>query len=224
MNNLFKQCENNMRTHTREYGYARVSTKDQNEDRQLTVLQEQGIPNEFIFIDKVSGKNFDRPEYQLLKRVLREGDTLFVKSINRFGRNKQEILKEWQWLIDAHINVVVTDIPILDTRKYKELEGVGQLIMDLVLHILSWLAEEEWNDIKQAQSEGIAAARKKGKHLGRPPINLATMSSGQRAILEEEYSKWKSGELTGVELMQRLDLKKNTFYKIIKEYEERVTY
>ncbi|MDP1513375.1 recombinase family protein [Paenibacillus ottowii] len=213
-----------MRTHTREYGYARVSTKDQNEDRQLTVLQEQGIPNEFIFIDKVSGKNFDRPEYQLLKRVLREGDTLFVKSINRFGRNKQEILKEWQWLIDAHINVVVTDIPILDTRKYKELEGVGQLIMDLVLHILSWLAEEEWNDIKQAQSEGIAAARKKGKHLGRPPINLATMSSGQRAILEEEYSKWKSGELTGVELMQRLDLKKNTFYKIIKEYEERVTY
>lgn len=209
-----------MRTHMREYGYARVSTKDQNEDRQLTVLQEQGIPKEFIFIDKVSGKNFDRPEYQLLKRVLREGDTLFVKSINRFGRNKQEILKEWQWLIDAHIHVVVIDIPILDTRKYQELEGVGQLIMDLVLHILSWLAEEEWNDIKQAQSEGIAAAQKKGKHLGRPQINLTTLSSGQRAILEGEYIIWKSAGIASVDFMRKLNLKKNTFYKIIKEYEK----
>lgn len=104
----------------RKYGYGRVSEKDQNEDRQLTALREQGIPEEYIFIDKASGKNFDRPEYQLLKRVMREGDTLFVKSINRFGRNKQEILKEWQWLIDAKIHVVVIDIPILDTRKYVE--------------------------------------------------------------------------------------------------------
>ncbi|GGI98323.1 recombinase family protein [Paenibacillus hunanensis] len=208
-----------MRTHTREYGYARVSTRDQNEDRQLTVLLDQGIPNEFIFIDKVSGKNFDRPEYQLLKRVLREGDTLFVKSINRFGRNKQEILKEWQWLIDANVHVVVIDIPILDTRKYQELEGVGKLIMDLVLHILSWLAEEEWNDIKQAQAEGIAAARKRGKHLGRPAIQLSTLSPIQSSLLKSAYPKWKSREMTGVELMTKLDLKKNTFYKIIKEYE-----
>lgn len=210
-----------MRTYSREYGYARVSTRDQNEDRQLTVLLDQGIPNEFIFIDKVSGKNFDRPEYQLLKRVLREGDTLFVKSINRFGRNKQEILKEWQWLIDARIHVVVIDIPILDTRKYQELEGVSKLIMDLVLHILSWLAEEEWNDIKQAQAEGIAAARKKGKHLGRPAMNLATLTTGQHEILKTNYAKWKSGEMTGVELMKKLNLKKNTFYKIINEYVEK---
>lgn len=108
-----------------------------------------------MFIDKVSGKDFQRPEYQLLKRVLRAVDTLFVKSINRFGRNKQKILKEWQWLIDEKIHVVVIDIPILDTRKYQELDGINQLTMDLVLQLLSWLAEEERNDIKQAQAEGI---------------------------------------------------------------------
>jgi len=171
----------------RKYGYGRVSEKDQNEDIQLTTLREQGIPEEYIFIDKDSGKNYDRHEYQLLKRVMREGDTLFVKSINRFGRNKQDILKEWQWLIDAKIHVVVIDIPILDTRKYEELEGIGQLIMDLVLQILSWIAEEERKGIKQAQAEGIAEAKKKGKHLGRPRINLNTLTSGQRGILDANY-------------------------------------
>ncbi|APO48534.1 DNA recombinase (plasmid) [Paenibacillus xylanexedens] len=209
-----------MRTITREYGYARVSTKNQNEDRQLTVLREQGIPEDYIFVDKVSGKNFDRPEYQLLKRVLRAGDTLFVKSINRFGRNKQEILKEWQWLIDAKVHVVVIDIPILDTRKYQELDGINQLIMDLVLQLLSWLAEEERNEIKQAQAEGIAEARKKGKHLGRPQINLKTLTPGQRGILEENYKSWKNNELSAVDFMKKLDLKKNTFYKIVREYEQ----
>lgn len=213
-----------MRIITRVYGYARVSTKDQNEDRQLTVLREQGIKEEYIFVDKVSGKNFDRPEYQLLKRVLREGDTLFVKSINRFGRNKQEILKEWQWLIDAKIHVVVIDIPILDTRKYEDLEGIGQLIMDLVLQILSWLAEEERKGIKQAQAEGIAEAKKKGKHLGRPQINLNTLTGMQRGILDAEYSNWKNSELSAVDFMRKLDLKKNTFYKIVKEYENGLEY
>jgi len=166
-----------------------VSEKDQNEERQLSDLRKQGIPDEYIFVDKASGKNFDRPEYQLLKRVLREGDTLFVKSINRFGRNKTAILKEWQWLIDAKIHIVVIDIPILDTRKYQELEGIGQLIMDLVLQILSWLAEEERRSIKQAQAEGIAEAKKKGKHLGRPQINLNTLTPGQRDILNAEYPR-----------------------------------
>lgn len=211
-----------MRSFTREYGYARVSTKDQNEDRQLTVLRDMKIPDEYIFVDKASGKNFDRPEYQFLKRVLREGDTLFVKSINRFGRNKQEILKEWQWLIDAKIHVVVIDIPILDTRKYEKLEGIGQLIMDLVLQILSWLAEEERKGIKQAQAEGIAEAKKKGKHLGRPKINLDALTGMQRGILDAEYSNWKNSELSAVEFMKKLDLKKNTFYKIVKEYENRL--
>ncbi|WP_342437602.1 recombinase family protein [Paenibacillus sp. FSL L8-0436] len=209
-----------MRTFSREFGYARVSTKDQNEDRQISALREQGIPDEYMFIDKASGKDFQRSEYQLLKRVLREGDTLFVKSINRFGRNKQEILKEWQWLIDAKIHVVVIDIPILDTRKYQELEGIGQFIMDLVLQILSWLAEEERKGIKQAQAEGIAEAKKKGKHLGRPQMNLNTLTQGQRGILDANYKGWKNNELSAVEFMKKLELKKNTFYKIIREYEE----
>ncbi|MGM1023766.1 MAG: recombinase family protein [Bacillota bacterium] len=204
----------------RKYGYGRVSEKDQNEDRQLTALREQGIPEEYIFIDKASGKNFDRPEYQLLKRVMREGDTLFVKSINRFGRNKREILKEWQWLIDERIHVVVIDIPILDTRKYQELEGIGQLIMDLVLQILSWLAEEERRGIKQAQAEGIAEAKKQGKHLGRPRINLTTLTAGQKEILAAEYPRWKNNELSVVAFMEKLQLKKNTFYKIVKQYEK----
>ncbi|MEK4078249.1 recombinase family protein [Paenibacillus sp. FSL M7-0656] len=202
----------------REYGYARVSTKDQNEDRQVSSLREQGIEEAYMFVDKASGKNFDRPEYQLLKRVLREGDTLFVKSINRFGRNKQEILKEWQWLIDAKIHVVVIDIPILDTRKYEQLEGIGQLIMDLVLQILSWLAEEERRGIKQAQAEGIAEAKKQGKHLGRPQINLDTLTPGQKSILDAEYANWEKGKLKSVEFMKKLGMKKNTFYKIIKAY------
>ncbi|KAA8787853.1 recombinase family protein [Paenibacillus amylolyticus] len=207
-----------MGSQSREYGYARVSTKDQNEDRQVSSLREQGIEEAYIFVDKASGKNFDRPEYQLLKRVLREGDTLFVKSINRFGRNKQEILKEWQWLIEAKIHVVVIDIPILDTRKYDQLEGIGQLIMDLVLQILSWLAEEERRGIKQAQAEGIAEAKKQGKHLGRPQINLDTLTPGQKSILDAEYVNWAKGELKAVEFMKKLGMKKNTFYKIIKAY------
>ncbi|SDM15951.1 Resolvase, N terminal domain [Paenibacillus sp. OK060] len=152
---------------------------------------------------------------------MREGDTLYVKSINRFGRNKQEILKEWQWLIEAKIHVVVIDIPILDTRKYQELEGIGQLIMDLVLQILSWLAEEERNGIKQAQAEGIAEAKKQGKHLGRPQINLNTLKPWQRNILESEYPQWKNDTLSAVEFMRKLELKKNTFYKIVKEFEKR---
>jgi DNA invertase Pin-like site-specific DNA recombinase len=205
-------------TMCREYGYARVSDKDQNEDRQLKAMQDIGIKSEYIFTDKVSGKNFNRPEYIMLKRVLREGDILFVKSLDRFGRNKQEIMNEWKWLIDNKVDIVIIDMPILDTRKYKELEGIGQLITDLVLQILSWLAEEERKIIKQRQQEGIQSAKGKGKHLGRPQMNLTALSKEQRAILEDLYPAWDKGDVTAVEFMSRLNLKKNTFYKIIKEY------
>lgn len=198
---------------SREYGYIRVSSTDQNTDRQLIALKEIGINEDYIFIDKVSGKNFDRPEYQLLKRVLREGDTLFIKSLDRFGRNKAEILKEWQWLMDNGIDVAVLDMPILDTRKYRELNGVGELITSLVLQILSWLAEEERVNIKQRQAEGIAAARSKGVALGRPRIEVDDK-------FVEVYDCWKSGEITGVKAMEQLGMKKTTFYARVKEYEE----
>ncbi|MEC0227913.1 recombinase family protein [Paenibacillus alba] len=203
----------------REYGYVRISTSEQHEDRQIIVMNEIGIKEEYIFIDRASGKNFDRPEYKLLKRVMREGDTLFVKAIDRFGRNKQEILREWQWLIDQNIDIVVIDMPVLDTRKYKGMEGIGQLITDIVLQILSWLAEEELRVMKQRQSEGIAAAKDKGKHLGRPALNLKTLSKEQARKLDDLFPKWKVDEITAVEFMKAMDLKKNSFYKIVKEYE-----
>jgi DNA invertase Pin-like site-specific DNA recombinase len=202
----------------REYGYVRVSDKDQNEDRQLKAMHDIGIKGDFIFTDKASGKNFNRPEYIMLKRVLREGDILFVKSLDRFGRNKQEILNEWKWLIDNKVDIVIIDMPILDTRKYKGLESIGQLITDLVLQILSWLAEEERTIIKKRQQEGIVSAKSKGKHLGRPQANLSTLSKEQRSILESVYPAWDKGDVTAVEFMNQLNLKKNTFYKIVKEY------
>ncbi|MED4781005.1 recombinase family protein [Brevibacillus choshinensis] len=203
----------------REYAYIRVSDKDQNEDRQIVVMESLNIKREFMFIDKSSGKNFDRPEYQLLRRVLREGDTLVIKSLDRFGRNKQEILREWEWLTHNKIDIVVVDMPILDTRKYKELGAVGQLITDLVLQILSWLAEEERTNIKQRQAEGISVAKSKGKHLGRPKKDFNSLSKEQRAMLVELYPKWKNDEITAVSLMSKVLLKKNTFYKVIQEYE-----
>ncbi|MEK4343310.1 MULTISPECIES: recombinase family protein [Brevibacillus] len=204
----------------REYAYIRVSSKDQNEDRQVLAMQELGIDPGMIFIDKFSGKDFERPEYQLLKRVIKEGDTLFVKNLNRFGRNKQEILKEWQWMMDNNIDVVVIDMPILDTRKYRELGGVGQLITDLVLQILSWLAEEERLNIKQAQAEGIAAAKAKGKHLGRPRKGFDSLSKEQQSLFKEMYPRWKASEITATAFMTELELNRSAFYKIVKEYEQ----
>lgn len=196
----------------RNYAYIRVSSKEQNIDRQLEAIKDLDINERDIYIDRQSGKNFDRPEYQAMKRSIRLGDTLFIKSLDRFGRNKQEILKEWQWLMDNKINIVVLDMPILDTRKYKELDGVGDLITNLVLQILSWLAEEERKNIKQRQREGIDAARSKGIKFGRPKIDIDNN-------FREVYAKWKSKNITAVRAMKELDMSRSTFYRRVKEYE-----
>ncbi len=179
-------------------------------------MEKIGIKPELIFVDKASGKDFERPDYKLLKRVLQAGDTVFIKEIDRFGRNKQEILKEWQWMVENKIDVVVVDMPVLDTRKYKELGGVGQLITDIILQLFSWLAEEERTKIKQRQLEGIAAAKSKGKHIGRPKIVL---TKEQQQKIDELYLRWKKGEITAVYFMNELGVKKNTFYNVMKEYE-----
>lgn len=209
---------------SREYAYIRVSSKDQNEDRQILAMQELGIERGMIFIDKASGKDFARPEYQLLKRVLKKGDTLFVKSLDRFGRNKQEILEEWQWFMKEGIEISVVDMPILDTRKYKDTGGVGQLITDLVLQILSWLAEEERSTIMQRQAEGIAAARAKGKHLGRPRKGFDALTKEQRMRFEELYPKWRAREITATLFMNEVELNRTAFYKIVKEYDQKRLY
>lgn len=171
------------------YGYIRVSTKEQNEDRQLIAMNNIGIEQKNIFTDKQSGKDFERAEYKRLMRVLEKGDTLYIKSIDRLGRNYEEILMQWGILTKQKaVDIVVIDMPLLDTRRGKDL--LGSFISDLVLQILSFAAETERVNIKQRQAEGIAAAKARGVRFGRPrkplPDNFADM-----------YLMWKEGEITG---------------------------
>lgn len=199
----------------RNYAYLRVSTKEQNLDRQLDAIYDLDIQidERDIYVDKQSGKDFNRPEWQALKRSIRTGDTLFIHSLDRLGRNKQGILNEWQWLMDNNIYIVVLDMPLLDTRKYKDLDGIGELVTNLVLQILSWLAEEERKKIKERQREGIDAALRRGTKFGRPSII-------KPKNFTEIYKKWKDGEITAIKAMQILNLKRNTFYKFVKEQKE----
>jgi DNA invertase Pin-like site-specific DNA recombinase len=196
----------------RHYGYIRVSTKDQNEARQLEAMQDLGIMERDYFIDKKSGKNFDRPQYQALKSVLRKGDILFIKELDRLGRNAEEIKREWQDItqeIGAHI--VILDMPILDTRQYHN--GLEKVISSIVLELLSYMAEREREKINGRQTEGIAAAKNNGVVFGRP----------KQAISDDfitVYEEWKQGSITAVEAMRRVEMKPNTFYRRVKEYEQ----
>ena len=191
------------------FGYARVSTSDQNEGRQVEALIAAGIDERFIFIDRASSKDFDRPEYQLLLRALREGDTLIIKSIDRLGRNYSDITEQWRLLtkeIKAHIKVL--DLPLLDTTA-NDKDLTGTFIADIVLQILSYVAETERVNIKQRQAEGIKLAKEAGKHLGRPKAEFP-------ANFDELYDSWKRGEITATAAMGQLNLKRSTFYKLVK--------
>lgn len=199
------------------FAYIRVSAKDQNPDRQLHEMMQLGVNDRDIFIDKESGKDFDRPQYQALKQCLRQGDLLYIKSMDRFGRNSKEIKKEWENItLDIKADIKVLDMPLLDTTQHKD--TLGTFVSDLVLQVLSFVAERERENIKQRQKEGISLAKTKGKHLGRPQFNYNTLSNEQKLILDMNYSKWKCKELTAVQFRRMLELKKNTFYKIVKEY------
>lgn len=201
------------------FGYIRVSSKEQNEARQLKDMQELGINERDIFIDKESGKDFKRSQYQALKQCLREGDLLYIKSIDRFGRNSKDIKKEWEDITqNIKADIKVLDMPLLDTTQYKD--QLGTFVSDLVLQVLSFVAERERDNIRTRQAEGIAVAKAQGKHLGRPRLNLGTLNKEQKQALEKNYMIWKNKQITGVEFMNMLGLKKNTFYKIIKEYEQ----
>jgi DNA invertase Pin-like site-specific DNA recombinase len=208
---------NNMSKKT--FAYIRVSSKDQNEARQLTEILELGLNERDIFIDKESGKDFNRSQYKALKQCLREGDLLYIKSIDRFGRNSKEIKKEWEDITqNIKADIKVLDMPLLDTTQYKD--QLGSFVSDLVLQVLAFVSERERDNILQRQAEGIAVAKAKGKHLGRPQLNISTISKQQRQALENNYPKWKEKEITGVAFMSLLELKKNSFYKIIGEYEQ----
>ncbi len=197
----------------RKYGYIRVSDKEQNEDRQIIAMKYNDIEDGLIFIEKQSGKDFSRPQYQLLKRIMQKGDVLYIKSLDRFGRNKQQILDEWHELTKVKgIEIVVLDMPLLDTTKFKDLNGLETLIQDIVLQVLSWLAEDERKRIRERQREGIDAAKIKGKHLGRPKIGFPT-------DFEKFYNEWKKGNITATQCIKELNLKRTSFYKLVKKYE-----
>lgn len=154
-----------------KYGYVRVSTKDQNENRQLEAMKQLEILKKNIYVEKISGKDFDRPIYQKLVKKLRPDDLLYIKSIDRLGRNYEEILEQWRILTkEKKVDIVVLDMPLLDTRRGKDL--IGTFLSDIVLQVLSFVAENERSNIKQRQAEGIAIAKARGVRFGRPPKPL----------------------------------------------------
>ena len=211
---------------TKMFGYIRVSTKDQNIERQLAKMLELGIQERDIFIDKMSGKNFDRPAYQALKLQLRKGDLVYIDALDRLGRNYDGIINEWKHItreIGADI-VVLENETLFDSRKFKAMNTedskLGSLMEDQFLSLLSYVADQERKNILKRQAEGIAEARKAGKHLGRPKLDLSTLSKDQRDVLEANYEAWQRKELTGVKFAEMLGLKKNSFYKVLKEYEQ----
>ena len=198
------------KSNTKTFAYCRVSSTDQNEDRQVEAMLELGINERDIFIDKCSGKNFDRPQYQALKLQLREGDVLVIKSIDRLGRNYKQICEEWREIVrDIKANIKVVDMPILDTTRTDGL--IGEVISDIVLQLLGYVAEQERAFIKQRQAEGIKLAKEKGKRLGKPPIQYPDN-------WQEVYLVWKSASITAREAMKRLNLKPTSFYKLAKNY------
>lgn len=200
----------------RQYGYQRVSTKNQNTDRQYQALIEAGVDERFIFTDKQSGKDFNRPQYQILKHALREKDLLIIKEISRLGRNYAEIKQEWYEITkEIGADIKVLDMPLLDTTQNKDL--LGTFVSDIVLQILSFVAENERKDILQRQKDGIKAARRdpeRWKVYGRPMITIPQN-------FPEIYQKWQNKEITAVKAMQLLNLRKTTFYKFVKEFRER---
>ena len=196
------------------YGYIRVSTKEQNEDRQLIALCEMAVPEKNIFMDKQSGKDFNRPQYKKLVKKLKPGDLLYIKSIDRLGRNYEEIQNQWRILTkEKKIDIVVLDMPLLDTRRGKDL--MGTFLSDIVLQVLSFVAENERTNIRQRQAEGIAAAKAKGIRFGRPPLPLPEN-------FHENYQRWKSGEITCTTAARACRLPLSTFRDKAAVYEKAI--
>ena len=191
------------------YAYIRVSTADQNEDRQLDAVTALDIPQSQIFIDKQSGKDFNRPSYKALVKKLRQGDLLYIKSIDRLGRNYEEIQNQWRILTkERGVDIVVLDMPLLDTRTAKDL--LGTFISDLTLQLLSFVAQNERETIRKRQAEGIASAKARGVQFGRPvkkpPENFALL-----------VKDWERGKMSYVEILEQTGLKESSFYRRLRE-------
>lgn len=192
------------------YGYIRVSTAEQNEDRQLLAMQEIGISFGKIYMDKQSGKDFNRPQYKKLMRKLKSGDTLYIKSIDRLGRNYEEIQNQWRIITkEKKADIVVINMPLLDTRRDKNL--LGTFISDIVLQLLSFVAENERVNIRQRQKEGIAAAKKRGVRFGRPRKNMPP-------DFYESIEKWKVKEISVQQILEIYKISESTFFRRLREY------
>lgn len=185
------------------YGYIRVSTREQNEDRQRLALSALPVPQENIFMDKQSGKDFARPQYRRLVRRLRRDDLLYIKSIDRLGRNYGEILEQWRVLTkEKGVDIAVLDMPLLDTRRGKDL--MGTFLSDIVLQVLSFVAENERVNIRQRQAEGIAAAKARGVRFGRPPKPLPEN-------FHSAYQRWRADKITGTAAAKECGMPLSTF-------------
>ena len=192
------------------YGYVRVSSTDQNEDRQMIALKEKGLQEHWIYMDKQSGKDFNRPNYQKMLRKLQNGDLLYILSIDRLGRNYNEILEQWRILTkEIGIDVCVIDMPLLDTRNGKDL--MGTFIADLVLQILSFVAQNEPENIKKRQAEGIAAAKAKGVRFGRPEITIPDNFG-------DIVKAFQKNKISFDEVLLKTGMKKTTFYRKLREF------
>ena len=185
------------------YGYVRVGTREQNEERQIIALRAVSVPEENIFLDKQSGKDFQRPQYQKLVKKLKPDDLLYIKSIDRLGRNYGEILEQWRLLTKGRrVDIVVLDMPLLDTRRGKDL--MGTFVRDIVLQVLSFVAENERTSIRQRQAEGIAAAKARGVRFGRPSRPLPEGYSSA-------YRRWKAGAISGAAAARECGMPLSTF-------------
>ncbi|MCI8511858.1 MAG: recombinase family protein [Lachnospiraceae bacterium] len=194
------------------YAYARVSTREQNEDRQMNALKELPVPKENIFLDKQSGKDFERPSYKRMVRRMQKDDILYIKSIDRLGRNYEEILEQWRILTkEKGVDITVLDMPLLDTRRGRDL--MGTFISDLVLQLLSFVAENERTNIRQRQAEGIAAAKAKGVRFGRPELPCPDN-------FQEICKAWKKKKITLQQAAEACGMAKGTFYGKAKKLEE----
>ena len=196
------------------WAYARISSVTQNEDRQIVELSPLVTTESHLLVEKQSGKDFDRPIYKSLKNIMREGDTMVIKSLDRLGRNYEQMKEEWKDLSDRGIKIRVLDTPMLDTSKYDD-ELMGKFVADVVLNVLSFVAENERKNIKQRQEEGIAIAKAKGVWFGRPEIKCPEQ-------FENVYKDWKRGKIKGVDAVKKLGLKKTTFYKLARKKEKKV--
>lgn len=195
-----------------KYGYIRVSSKDQNEDRQRIALREAGIAEKDLYLDKQSGKDFERPQYKNLLHKLKKDDLLFIKSIDRLGRNYEEILKQWRLITkEKGADIVVLDMPLLDTRRGKDL--MGTFLADIVLQVLSFAAENERDSIRQRQAEGIAAAKARGVRFGRPPRALPDN-------FQQVHRAWRGKKLTLRQAAELCEMPKDTFYAKAVKFEK----